>query len=35
MDRALPTKLHVLGYAGVTALVSLPLMILAYTWLMG
>jgi hypothetical protein len=32
MERAAPTSLQALGYAGLTAALSLPVMILVYRW---
>jgi hypothetical protein len=32
MERALPTTLQALAYVSLTAIVSLPLMILIYNW---
>jgi hypothetical protein len=35
MERALPTNLQALGLAGAAAVISLPVMIILYNWLLA
>lgn len=35
MERAHPTSLHVLAYAGLTALLSAAAMVFTYSWFAG